>query len=496
MLFRQLNDPELAQYAYLVGCQRTGEALLIDPERDIDRYVRIAEAEGLEITAVAETHIHADFLSGAREFAVRYGTRIYLSDEGGDDWRYGWPDEEGRSGGNGAEVTLLRDGDSFRVGSIEVRALHTPGHTPEHLSYLVIDRGGGATAPLGVATGDFVFVGDVGRPDLLEQAAGLRGVQEDSARELFRSLPRFTELEGHVQVWPGHGAGSVCGKAPGAVPTTTVGYEKRHNEALAAAEEGEDAFVTTILADQPEPPMYFSRMKRQNRDGPPLLGDLPRPRRLTAGELERTLEADEATVVDTRIDRAGFMARHLPGSLYAPLNRTFPTAVGSLVVDETRPILLVVDGDRVEEAVRGLVRIGYDHLAGYVDLDTLQRFWSRGGARASIEALDFDDVADLRRTDGVAVLDVRYASEFDEGHVPGAVQVPYTRLPERYERDVPATGTLLVHCSTGARSAAAGAWLAARGRDVRYVYDRWSAWAEGGRPVERNEPDRERAGAA
>lgn len=495
MLFRQLYDPELAQYAYLVGCQRTGEALLIDPERDIDRYVRIAEAEGLEITAVAETHVHADFLSGAREFAVRYGTRVYLSDEGGDDWRYRWPDDAERSGADGAEVTLLRDGDSFRVGSIEIRALHTPGHTPEHLSYLVIDRGSGATEPLGVATGDFVFVGDLGRPDLLEQAAGLQGVQEDSARELFRSLPRFRELDGHVQVWPGHGAGSVCGKALGAVPTTTVGYEMRHNEALAAAEEGEESFVATILADQPEPPMYFGRMKRQNRDGPPLLGELPRPRRLTARELERTLEAGEATVVDARIDRAGFMARHLPGSLYAPLNRTFGTVVGSLVVDETRPVLLVVDGERVEEAVRSLVRIGYDRIAGYVDLDTLQRFWNGGGARASIEALDFDDVADLRRSDGVAVLDVRYASEFDEGHVPGAVQVSYTRLPERYEDDVPSTGTLLVHCSTGARSAAASAWLASRGRDVRYVYDRWNAWAEGGRPVERTEPERERAGA-
>nr|WP_243664236.1 MBL fold metallo-hydrolase [Rhodothermus marinus] len=173
MLFRQIFDPKLAQYAYLIGCQQTKEAIVIDPERDVDQYLRLAEEEGLRIVAVAETHIHADFLSGARELAERVGARLYLSAEGeADGWASNWA-KNGRY-----DVTFLRDGDTFRIGNIEFRAVHTPGHTPEHLCYLVTDRGGGATEPMGIVTGDFVFVGDLGRPDLLESAARISGMKE------------------------------------------------------------------------------------------------------------------------------------------------------------------------------------------------------------------------------------------------------------------------------------------------------------------------------
>ncbi|MFP3948151.1 MAG: MBL fold metallo-hydrolase [Gemmatimonadota bacterium] len=484
MLFRQIYDEKLAQYAYLVGCEATGEALIIDPERDIDRYVALAEEEELRITAVAETHIHADFLSGAREFAERFGTKVYLSGEGGEEWTYGWIDGESRVG-RPYDVTVLRDGDTFSVGNIEVRAVHSPGHTPEHLVYLIVDRGGGASDPMGVVSGDFIFVGDLGRPDLLEQAAGYEGVQEEAARQLYGSLPRFTELEDHVQVWPGHGAGSVCGKALGAVPTSTVGYEKRYNASLAAAQDGEDAFVDAILSGQPEPPLYFARMKRDNRDGVPLLDGLPRPRELTARELGRYSEDDGTVVIDTRLDRSAFMARHLPGSLYAPMTETFNTRVGSVLVDEEKPVALVIDSDRVEEAVRDLVRIGFDNVVGYATPETLVRYLNQGGPSARIEEIDFDDVARMREDEDVVVLDVRYRSEYDAGHVPGAVNASYTRLPELYEDRVPPEGTLLVHCSTGARSAVAAAWLEARGRDVKYVGSRWTTWSEGDHPVEK-----------
>ena len=189
MFFRQIFDDKLAQYAYLIGCQQTGEALLIDPERDIDRYVELAAEECLEITAVTETHIHADFLSGAREFAERYGTRVYLSDEGSDDRKYTWPDR-----GN-YDVVLLKDGDTFRVGNVRVEAQHTPGHTPEHMSFLITDEGGGADRPMGIASGDFVFVGALGRPDLLETVAGQAGAREPAARALYHSVQRFLEME-------------------------------------------------------------------------------------------------------------------------------------------------------------------------------------------------------------------------------------------------------------------------------------------------------------
>ncbi|MEJ2540049.1 MAG: MBL fold metallo-hydrolase [Gemmatimonadota bacterium] len=483
MLFRQYREPKLAQYAYLVGCQQTKEALLIDPLRDIDQYVEAAEAEGLTITAVAETHIHADFLSGAREFADRYGTKVYLSDEGAEDgWASNW------AKGSEYDVTFLRDGDTFSIGRIDVTAIHTPGHTPEHVSYLVVDRGGGATTPMGIATGDFVFVGDLGRPDLLEQAAGMHGVQEDSARSLYHALPRFMELGDELQVWPAHGAGSACGKALGAVPTTTVGYEKRYNASLAAASRGEDAFVDAILAGQPEPQMYFARMKRDNRDGVPLLGSLPRPRHLTALEFGRAVDEGDATIVDTRLDRSGFTAKHAPGALYAPMNNTFNTVVGSLVVDETAPLILVVEEGHLEEALRDLVRIGYDHVAGYITPDGLERYFEDGGAHASIPEVSFDEVARAVDDDDAAILDVRYASEFEGARVPGAINASYTRLPEYADDRLPRGKTLYVHCLSGARSAPAAAWLAREGYDVRYVSDLFENYVRN-HAVERGAPE-------
>lgn len=477
MLFRQIFDPKLAQYAYLIGCQQSGEALLIDPERDIDRYVQLAESEGLQIVAVAETHIHADFLSGAREFAERFGTRLYLSDEGDADWKYEWVKSR-RKDGQPYDYVLLHDGDTFRIGNIEVQAVHTPGHTPEHMSFLVTDRGSGATTPIGIATGDFVFVSDLGRPDLLEQAAGLHGVQEPSARRLYHSLPRFTMLEDHLQVWPAHGAGSTCGKALGAVPTTTVGYEKRYNASLAAAANGEDAFVDAILSGQPEPQTYFARMKRDNKLGAPVLGRLPQPVRLTVAELGQYAERNDVLILDTRPDRSAFMARHIPGSLCTPLNRAFNTYVGSLVVDETKPIVLIIDEERVDEAVRDLIRIGYDHIEAYATPDTLERYFAQGGRRERIDEITFADAERLRNNDGMAVIDVRFHSEYEAGHIPGAVNASYTRLPQYVNERIPNGKTLLVHCASGARSAPAASYLASKGYTVKYVNGNFSEYHE------------------
>jgi hydroxyacylglutathione hydrolase len=482
MLLRQFFDPKLAQYAYLVGCQQSGEALLIDPLRDIDRYLEAAEAEGLRVTSVAETHIHADFLSGAREFAERLGTRVYLSDEGGDDWASDW------ARGGEYDSVFLKDGDSFHLGGIEVRAVHTPGHTPEHLSYILVDRGGGASTPIGVATGDFVFVGDLGRPDLLEQAAGMRGVQEPSARQLFGSLPRFMELPDYTQVWPAHGAGSTCGKELGAVPQTTVGYEKLYNASLRAAEGGEDEFVAAILAGQPEPQTYFARMKRDNNRGVPILGELPRPSRLSLAELGQVVDGGDHLVLDTRLDRSAFMARHLPGALHAPLNRSFSMSVGSVIDDETRPIVLVVEESGVEEAVRDLVRIGYDRVTGFVTPATLTRYFDCGGASGHIEEVGFDDVDRLRHDERFAVVDVRFAAEFASGHIPGAINASYTRLPSYVRDRIPEGRTLLVHCAAGGRSAVAASYLAHEGFDVRFVDERLDAWREAGGEVVRAEP--------
>lgn len=470
MLLKQIYDKKLSQYAYLIGCQATGEALLIDPERDIDRYLEIAESEGLEITAVAETHIHADFLSGCREFGERFDVSIYVSGEGGEEGNYAWVDENKQSGGT-YNVELLEDGDTFRIGYIDVKALHTPGHTPEHLSYLITDSGGGADQPMGMVSGDFVFVNDVGRPDLLESAANVEGVMEPSARSMYESLQAFLELPDHLQIWPGHGAGSACGKALGAVPHTTVGYEKRMNPMIEAARQGEDEFVREILKDQPEPQMYFARMKRDNKQGPPVLGNLPEPPSLTTSELIREVEKDETIIIDTRFDRSSFMDRHLPGSLYAPADHHFNTVIGSLLMDETRPILLLVNEPDLEDCVRDLVRIGYDQIAGYANRDVLNRYFEKEGPTESIDEIKFDSIDELRKEPGNQVLDVRLRSEYEEGHVPGARNASYTRLPE-YIQEFPADKTFLVHCATGRRAAAASSYLASQGRDVIYINDR------------------------
>ena len=468
MYFRQVTDPHLAQNAYIIGCQAAGEAVVIDPERDVDRYVEVAAGAGLRIVAVAETHIHADFLSGARELASRHEVTLLLSDMGGDDWRYRWIEDGSH------DVRRLRDGDTFRVGGVEIRALHTPGHTPEHMSFLITDHGGGASQPMGLASGDFVFVGDVGRPDLLESAAGQRGAMGPSARTLFRSLGRFRELPDHLQVWPAHGAGSACGKALGAVPMSTVGYERLFNTALLKAEQGEDAFVEFILDGQPEPPLYFARMKRLNRDGAPVLGALPQPERLAPEELTARVAETGGVVVDTRHDRRGFMAAHLPGSLHAPYDATFPSIVGSYVRDE--PVFLVAEPGDMDGIVRDLVRIGYDEIVGYADTDAFPYDNSRDVRLVRSEVVTMPQLDALRRHAGHLVIDVRGKAEFDAGHVPGAMHLPHTRLLETLD-EVPRDRTLLVYCRSGRRAAAAAALLERAGRSVVLVDDWFENWS-------------------
>ncbi|MFT3685272.1 MAG: MBL fold metallo-hydrolase [Phycisphaerales bacterium] len=309
MFLRMVYDDKLAQAAYLIGCQKTGEAVVIDPQRDVDRYEAIAAANGLRIVAATETHIHADFVSGVREFAEK-GARVYLSDEGDADWKYQWASKSSASG-TPYNVKLLKSGDTFSIGNIDIKAVHTPGHTPEHLVFMVTDRGAGADKPLGVATGDFVFVGALGRPDLLETAAGVAGQADASAKRLFNSVRAFAAWPDYLQVWPGHGAGSACGKALGAVPQSTVGYEKMFNASIRAA-DSESGFVKYMLEEQPEPPLYFARMKRVNKEGPRVLGGVPKPRQLDASAM-KAIDGRSNAILDTR-PWAAFKAGHVPGA--------------------------------------------------------------------------------------------------------------------------------------------------------------------------------------
>lgn len=466
MFFRQIFDPKLAQYSYLIGCQQTGEAIVIDPERDIDRYIEVAGEEGLRIVAATETHIHADFLSGSRELAEQLGVRVYLSNEGDADWKYLW------AGDPQYDVTLLKGGDIVRIGKIELEAVHTPGHTPEHLAFLVTDVGGGADLPMGMTSGDFVFVADLGRPDLLESAAGQAGMMEPSARTLYRSVQKFLQLPDFLQVWPGHGAGSACGKALGAVPETTVGYERRFNASIAAASRGEEAFVDAILEGQPEPPLYFARMKRDNKEGPKILGELPRPHALSPDELSSLAGRRDVAVVDTRLDRSAFMAGHLPSSIYAPMDRTFNTIVGSYV-ETGLPIYLIIDEEKVEEAVRDLVRIGLDDVSGYATPQALAAV-GRRIPLATTQVIDFAQAREMVHESATHFLDVRRITEFDAGHLPGARSIAHTRLLDRIEEIGPGE-KLLAYCRTGARAAAASSLLERFGHSVFYIEDKISS---------------------
>jgi hydroxyacylglutathione hydrolase len=474
MFFRQVYDPRLAQAAYLIGCQRTGEAIVIDPERDIDRYLDLAKANGLRVVAVAETHIHADFLSGGRELAERVGAKLYVSGMGGKDWSYGWLDR--KQGGGSYDHHLLKDGDRFTVGNIDFTAVHTPGHTPEHFSFLVTDRGGGATEPMGIITGDFVFVGDLGRPDLLESAAGVAGAADPSAHALYASARKFLGLPEWLQVWPAHGAGSACGKALGAVPQTTVGYEKRFSPALQAARD-EKGFVDFILDGQPEPPLYFARMKRDNRDGAAILGQLPKPRRIAE---RRDLDAylgrvadGSVTVVDARPWPA-FRDGHVRGSLFAPMGNSFPEVTGSYV-DESSEIVLVIDASRIEEAVRDLVRIGLDRAVAFVEPSTLAEFANDGLPLVKSKEIDVATARPAVERGAFAVLDVRRAAEQVEGSVPGRLNIAHTRLKARLA-DVPKDRPILCHCKLGGRSAFATALLERHGYDVTNLAGGFEAW--------------------
>jgi hydroxyacylglutathione hydrolase len=472
MLFRQIYDSTLAQAAYLIGCQRTGEALVIDPERDVERYVEIARAEGLRITAIAETHIHADFLSGARELAERTGATLYLSAEGGPDWQYTWLDK--RTGGGSYANVPLHDRTEFSVGNIRITALHTPGHTPEHISYLVTDIGGGAAEPMGIATGDFVFVGDVGRPDLLESAAGVAGAKEPSARALYQSLKRFVELPEYLQVWPGHGAGSACGKALGAIPQSTVGYEKRFNVAVSQSTGEEGGFVASILEGQPEPPPYFARMKRENKTGPALLGGVPSPAHATIDDVTAAASRG-AVVVDTRKWKS-YAAGHVAGALHAPLNKAYPTVVGSYI-EPDQEVWLVCDDAQVRDAVLGLIRVGLDRIVGYITPAELE---AAGLALVSVPRVEVAALA-KEATSGV-VLDVRGLSEFEAGHVDGAINVAHTRLAVE-SGTIPRDRPVFVHCLSGARSAYAAGYLQRIGVDARWVDGDWASIAASGLPV-------------
>jgi hydroxyacylglutathione hydrolase len=465
MIVKRFFDPRLAQTSYLLACAQAKAAIVIDPLRDTDQYIRAAEAEHVRITHVTETHIHADFLSGARDLARKTGAQLLLSDEGDADWKYAY------AKGDGAR--LVKDGDQVMVGNVKVQVVHTPGHTPEHISFLITDTAA-ADEPIGIVTGDFVFVGDVGRPDLLEKAAKVAGTMEASARALYRSLQKFKQCPDWLQVWPGHGAGSACGKGLSAVPHSTVGYEKRFNWALSVADE--ETFVKAVLEGQPEPPAYFAMMKRLNRDGPAEYRS-PSPRPGTGVELRKAID-DGLPVVDTRT-RQQFAAGHIPGTVSIPLNRSFNTWAG-WILPYDRDVFLIVDDAHAAEAMRELAMIGIDRVAATFDPSIV----TASKDLQTIDHLSAEQLAERAKSGGVAVIDVRAKTEWDAGHLPGARHIHLGHLMDRIA-EVPRDKLVVLQCQGGGRSAIAASLLQAAGiTKVANLEGGFEGWSEAGLPVE------------
>ena len=466
MLLERIYDEDLSQAGYFIGCQAQKEALVVDPRRDIQVYLDLAAHHGMTITAVAETHIHADFLSGTRELAAATDATAYVSGEGGEDWQYGF------------EAERLHDGESIQLGNITVTARHTPGHTPEHLSYLVTD-GAFADEPGYFLTGDFVFSGDLGRPDLLDEAVGMEDTRFAGAKQLFASLKSaFLTLPDHVQVFPGHGAGSACGKALGALPSTTVGYERRFAWWGPFLEnDDEQGFIDELLDGQPDAHAYFARMKRQNTDGPALLGERPAPREVATGELSGGLADGSLALVDTR-PVAEVHAGTVPGALSIPSLGKAATHIGWAFdpeADDAQLVVLAPDAATAAAYGDHFVRVGVDALTGYIpSLDGLEL-----SAPATVAPAD---LAALRAQEPDAhLLDVRTRTEHAAGTVDDADQLSAGKVLFHPD-DLPAkdAGRLITFCQSGLRNSVAAAALRRAGYDVVELegsYAGWSRWA-------------------
>lgn len=468
MLLKYFYDDKLAHASYMVGCQRTGEAIIIDAGRDIQPYLDAAAQENLRIVAAADTHIHADYVSGVRELAERVGAKLFLSNEGNEDWKYQFA---------GAYDQLLKDGDIFTIGSVKFEVLYTPGHTPEHISFILTDLAS-ADKPMGIFSGDFIFVGSVGRPDLLEKAAGIAHTAIPSAYQQFESVQRFKQLPDYLQVWPAHGAGSVCGKELGAIPSSTVGYEKMFNPMLQY--DNPDAFVEALLDGQPEAPPYFAAMKWVNKFGPTILKDKPLPPKWDVNQLAGMV-ADGEQVLDTSPESA-FAKAHVPGTINISLKNLAGWA-GWLVI-YNKPLFLISSPGDLPEVMRVLAKVGIDDVVGYFDVNEVA---AAGLMTQSYAVKHVQEVADQIVNGSVTVLDVRAESEWEESRLSNAHHIMLGYLPQR-AAEVMNGKPIVVVCRTGNRSGIAASLLQAQGaQEVINLAGGLVAWKQAGLPVENSE---------
>ena len=468
MFFHQRFIPGLAIASYMVGDERAKEVAVIDPTRDVDEYIEVAKREGLRITHVLETHVHADYVSGSMELKARLNgePKVHASGMGGKQWTPPYADH------------VVKDGDQVNIGSVRLKAIHTPGHTPEHVTWALYDDTRSREVPWLLFTGDFLFVGDVGRPDLLGEEA-----RKELAHQLYGSVFKtLPPLPDYTEVFPGHGAGSLCGKAIGSRRSSTVGYERRFNPALRPLPEAQ--WTETLLKGMPLAPPYFRRMKKVNAEGPRLLGhNRPGQRRFTAREIHGRL-CEHCLVLDVRPKEA-FAAAHVPGAINIPLGPNLPTWAGWVLPYDKQIVIVPSSPSDVPEVVTHLIRVGLDDVQGYME-DGMDAWENQGFEIGQLESVSVQSLGE--RLNGLAgkrpfVLDVRTESEWEAGHIEGARHLHGGVLKDRFP-EVPKDRPVAVVCGSGYRGSIASSFLKSNGyAEVSNVLGGMSAWKAAGLPV-------------
>ena len=434
-MFQRFYDEGLAQASFLIGCERTRQAVVIDPRRDASIYVEAARQAGATLVASIETHVHADFVSGARELAA-----------------LGVPVVTGPGAGLGYEHHETADGDVRTIGDLTLTFLHTPGHTFEHIAVLV----DAPAAPRRLFTGDLLFVGGVGRPDLVGDAQ-----TRELAARLYESLSRVVRLDRDVEVHPGHGSGSLCGAGIGQDPSSTIGREIDQNPMLRylGEEGGREGFIAAVVADLPERPAYFARMKQVNL-APDLLGLARGPRAVPSirATAAAALAADGAIVIDLRTAEE-FAAEHPDGAVSLPYGSKVGYWAGWVLPPDVPLLLMAGDPAQARAASEQLLRVGLDRIAGAID----GGFDAWRAASLPVAAIGQIAADELRENAaGICVVDVRTPREFHSGHVPGAINIPVGDIPSRAGELAPGRPVAII-CEGGYRSSLAASLLAQEG---------------------------------
>ncbi len=463
MYVQQFFVEGLASMSYLIGCESRGVAAVIDPDRDVAKYIAAAEERGLRITHIIETHLHADYVSGNTDLAARTGARIYVHAEA----RAGYPHEP------------LHEGGTLELGAVRLTVMHTPGHTPESITLLVSDTTR-ADEPWMALTGDTLFVGEMGRPDLVGAEAA-RGLAAHMHHSLFDKL---LKLDDSVLIYPGHGAGSLCGKSIGSVRATTLGFERKHNPALAPRDLA--SFIQFAVSDLPEQPGNHQRIKAINRRGPKPLGEIV-PRDLTIREAIPLLQRG-AVLLDAR-PKADYVQAHVPGSIHLELNDQFSNRAGFVLPPDTPIVLLLARPEDYAPAVIGLARVGFDDVRGYL-AESLEAWEALGLPIASgdirdIRAIELKALMDADDAQRPVVIDVREPWEYAQGRVPGARLMPLGQLHARLSELNPEQPVAVI-CATGSRSLSAALVLGQKGFKTIYNVARGMMdWSINRLPVER-----------